>query len=76
MLVEKIIVNGLLIPQIVVSIIEYGAGLFRSISHHLFNDQEKFQEIQNVIFSHMTVCWNDILHMSYNSNIAIFLVTY
>lgn len=57
---EEIIVNGLMTPQTVVLIIGDGACLFRSISYHLYNDQESCQEIRNEIVSHVAVHWNDL----------------
>lgn len=47
--IEENIVNGLFTPKIVVLII------FRSISHHLFNVQERWQEIQSVVVSQVAV---------------------
>ena len=66
--IEDIFVNGMLTPQIVVPIIGDGACLFRSISFHLFNTQERCQEIRNTIVSYVSDNWNNFITMSYNSN--------
>ncbi|KAL4092474.1 hypothetical protein QTP88_026975 [Uroleucon formosanum] len=58
----------MLTPQIVVPIIGDGVCLFRSISFHLFNTQERCQEIQNTIVSYVSDNWNNFTTMSYNSN--------
>lgn len=34
--------------------------------YHLFNDQERCQEILNTIVSHVATNWNDLAHVSYN----------
>jgi hypothetical protein len=67
-LIEDIFVNGMLTPQIVVSIIGDGTCLFRSISFHLFNTQERCQVIRNTIVSYVSDNWNNFITMSYNSN--------
>lgn len=67
-LIENITVNGVITPQIVISIIGDGACLFRSISFHLFNTQERFQEIRNTIVLHVADHWEYYKTASYNSN--------
>ncbi|KAL4134836.1 hypothetical protein QTP88_006539 [Uroleucon formosanum] len=56
----------MLTPQIVILIIGDGACLFRSISIHLFNAQEIYQEIRNTIVSYVSDNWNNFITMSYN----------
>jgi len=56
--IEEITMNGILKSQIVVPIIDDGACRFRPISFHLFNTQERCQEIRNTIVAYVSDNWN------------------